>query len=652
MRVIITALIAAASVAAQAEAQTPTPPAPPAAQQSTAQQPATGQDTTGQAPASVQQPAAAQTPPQQAPQAQRSAAQQSAAQQPATGQDTAGQAAASAPQPAAVPPPQPPAIEIAVPPLAPPDMDSPYASPRDAARHWFQVTLANLAEQRDTRAAMRGFAQAFLLDRTYAAAAFNLGVIAAVEEKWEDAAAALAEASRLDPGGLGVQARGTLERARLLAGLERSPEGKRKRRYDEALYGILPLLPSMTAADAMKSLALIGRIDPARWEAPALLAGLTGDGIGYDVSAQFLAIAVKNAPDPAIKARLETAAAAAQRELRYASARLAAETAAESGKYGEAADAYESAWKTVPARFVSGMESASARLLTDDTGRAAAVLLRLRDGGDAQFSALAAAMLKELASIEPAAKAASGADNEFYRDRGPNQPPRIADLIPPVDRAAFEIYGRPLPKLVADREPVVLLASLAADSGAAPAAAAMPPLAAPAIAGERPWSELQAIAPGASPAPQQARPLQAADLGHNARIRRVILVTSEPAGAKVFSGDLPDPVCETPCSVQVAEGRHALRVSLAGYEDQQQTIQTAGADREFKAALVPVRGSIAIVTPAPAQITINGSPAPAPAPATLSLAPGLYRIAADWGSGPHERVLNVKPGARLRWEWH
>src|SRR5579864_98633 len=72
-------------------------------------------------------------------------------------------------------------LVISTAPLAPPDLDSPYASPRDAARQWFQTTLANLVEQRDTRAAIRGFAQAFLVDRTYGEAAFNIGVIAAIE---------------------------------------------------------------------------------------------------------------------------------------------------------------------------------------------------------------------------------------------------------------------------------------------------------------------------------------------------------------------------------------------------------------------------------------------------------------------------------------
>lgn len=554
--------------------------------------------------------------------------------------------------PATAPPAADEPVVVSIAPLAPPDLDSPYASPRDVARQWFQTTLANLVEQRDTRAAIRGFAQAFLLDRTYSEAAFNLGVIAAIEQKWDDAAAALEEVSRLDPAGLGARAKGTLERVRMLATLEKTPEGRRKRRYDEALHEILPILPSMTASDAIKSLALVGRIDPNRWEAPALLAGLQGDGTGYDVSAQFLTIAARNATDAAIKTRLEAALSAADREVRYASARYSAETAAESGKYGEAADSYESAWKVVPARAINGMQAACARLLTDNSAQASALLLRLQSGPDAEYSALAAAMLKELAAIEPAARAAAGDSSGFYSDRGATQPPRIAVLVPAVAPAAFEIYGRQLPTLAEDREKVVLLASLAADTGAGAAAGPPPPLGAPAIAGEHPWSEIQALRDRASAAPQQARAIQAADLGHNARIRRVISVTSDPPGAKVFTPDSPDPVCETPCSVQVAEGKIALRVSLAGYDEEQRTIQTAGADREFNATLVPVRGIIAIETPAAGRLTINGSAVPAQSPASLSLLPGLHRIEVDWGAGPHARVINLKPGAKLRVEMH
>src|SRR4029077_2396543 len=93
-------------------------------------------------------------------------------------------------QDAPAPPSQPvavPVVTLDVAPLAPPDLNSPYASPRDAARHRFQATLAELQSGRNIKAGLQGFGEAFALDRTYAAAAFNLGLIACIAEKWDDA---------------------------------------------------------------------------------------------------------------------------------------------------------------------------------------------------------------------------------------------------------------------------------------------------------------------------------------------------------------------------------------------------------------------------------------------------------------------------------
>ena len=94
-------------------------------------------------------------------------------------------------QPTAVQPPAVPVVELDIAPLSPPDLDTPYASPRDAARHRFQSTLAQLQSDRNTKAALQGLAEALALDGTYAAAAFNMGVSAAIAEKWDDAVAAL-----------------------------------------------------------------------------------------------------------------------------------------------------------------------------------------------------------------------------------------------------------------------------------------------------------------------------------------------------------------------------------------------------------------------------------------------------------------------------
>ena len=397
-----------------------------------------------------------------------------------------------APQPVAQPAPTP-VVTLDITPLAAPDLESPYASQRDAARHRLQASLAELRSSRNPKLAMQGFAEALLIDRTYATAAFNLGVIAAIAEKWQDALASLEEAARLDPNSLGKTAAPQIERLRLICSLEATENGKRKRQYDEALYPVLAKLPKLAPADAVAMLTEIGRIDPKRWEAPALLAAMNGNGHGYDVAAKFLEIAEANATDPAIKARLEKALHAAERELRYAAAKASAEATVDKGEYDKAAELYEAAWTAIPARSSNGMQAAAAWLLHDDTSRAASILVRLRDSGNDEFSVPAVAMLKELEPIEPAAKATSSDAGQFFRDAGPAQPVRIADLVPPVEAGSMEILARPLPTLVQDPEPVVLLAALSLNPADAAQASALPVLAAPRIAGENPWRELSQL---------------------------------------------------------------------------------------------------------------------------------------------------------------
>jgi len=469
--------------------------------------------------------------------------------------------------------PGPATVTLDVPPLSPPDLDSPYASPRDAARHRFQATLAELQTSRNMKAALQGFADAFSIDRSYAAAAFNLAVVAAVAGKWEDALAALQEAARMDPGGIGKTAAPQIERLRLICSLEATPDGQRRRRYDEALYPLLANLPKLQPDDAMAALAEVGQIDSKRWEAPALIAALNGRT--YDVAARFLEISVANAPNAAIRSRLESARQAAERELRYTAARATADAAADRAEYGKAGELYEAAWTVIPARASSGMEAASAWLLQDDTARASTLLARLRESGNADLVSLAVAMLKQLEPIEPAARAPATGAREFFHDAGSTEPVHISDLVPPVDPTEMEMLARPLPKLVQDAEPVVLLAALSANPAEAAQSASLPVLPAPRVAGENPWRELSQLAitaAGAQPAPQpeQLVPLQL------------------------------------------------------------------------------IRGNLVVETSVPATLKVNGTAIANQAPIELSLLPGLYRIGADFGSGTRERLITIKPAARLR----
>ena len=45
---------------------------------------------------------------------------------------------------------------------------------------------------------------------------------------------------------------------------------------------------------------------------------------------------------------------------------------------------------------------------------------------------------------------------------------------------------------------------------------------------------------------------------------------------------------------------------------------------------------------------VNGTAIVNQAPTEISLVPGLYRVGADFGAASRERLILIKPGARLR----
>ena len=569
----------------------------------------------------------------------------------AAAQEQAAPAPAAAEQPPAPVVEQQPPQKVDVAPLAPPDMTSPYASPRDSARHRFQTAMTDLPVNRDIKAGIRELAEAFATDPSYAPAAFNLGLLCAVAGKWQDAVAALTQAVRLDPGQFRALAEPQLERLRLIATLESTPEGQRARRYDEALYALLQRWKEVSQSDAAATLVQIGRVDPRRWEAPSLLAGLLGDGRNYEAAVQFLEIAAANASDALHKAALQKAVAAAQREIRYGRARRDAEIASEKGEYDKAAQMYEAAWKEMPARADSGMFAASAFLLTDDTARASGVLHRLQHSPDKSLSVAAAARLKRLEPIEPAAKVSGSSSDDFFRDAGPVEPVRIAELVPVMDKKRMEILARPLPRMVLDPAAVTLLESLAADRAPGSLPPSLPPVSAARLAGERPWSEIQQVvaAPrAATPAPfvaEQSR--QVAQLG-TARVKRTLAIETTPPGAALYFDGAAEPACTSPCDVQIAPGAYVLRAAIEGYEPQLSEVRVASARVDVNLTLERVRGRVIIEAPATAALEVNGQPLPVSAPVEIAVAPGLYKISAGSGAGRREQTVTVRPSARLR----
>jgi hypothetical protein len=256
-------------------------------------------------------------------------------------------------------------------------------------------------------------------------------------------------------------------------------------------------------------------------------------------------------------------------------------------------------------------------------------------------------MLAQLKSVEPQASANPPDSSAFFRDSGATDPVQIASFLPPIDKTDMETLVRPLPKLVEDTEPIVLLESLAADRTEGASPVPLPPLPPARIAGDHPWNEIQALAVRRAPAKAVERPLQTAELSGNARTRRLLAVTTEPAGARIFVDDEPD-VCQSPCEIQLATGTHSVRVTLPGYEPRTAEAKVAGPKTDLALELTQSRGNVVIEAPAPAAVKVNGTAVVASTPFEMALVPGLYRVSAKAGTTESERLITVKPGARLR----
>jgi hypothetical protein len=176
----------------------------------------------------------------------------------------------------------------------------------------------------------------------------------------------------------------------------------------------------------------------------------------------------------------------------------------------------------------------------------------------------------------------------------------------------------------------------------------LPELAAPRIAGDNPWREIQQLrnAAGAGTAPAE-RSVESAELGSTAR-HYPLSVKSEPSGAQVFADTATSAVCHTPNEIRASAGAYDLRLSLSGYEDDSRHVRVAARAGEVDVPLKPARGSVIVETGAAGAVTVNETAVPAQGPVEIALVPGLYRISADFGSVTRGRLLMVKPSARLR----
>jgi predicted Ser/Thr protein kinase len=126
-------------------------------------------------------------------------------------------------------------------------------------------------------------------------------------------------------------------------------------------------------------------------------------------------------------------------------------------------------------------------------------------------------------------------------------------------------------------------------------------------------------------------------------------VTSEPSEADVFLDGSPNAAGKTPFTKGLAPGTARIKVSLAGYQDQNEDVEVRPGERSgLFCPLTPLDGTVEIFSdPAGADVT-SGNEYIGKTPFRRPMKPGVYRLRiALKGWDAQEAVITVGPGEKL-----
>jgi tetratricopeptide (TPR) repeat protein len=304
----------------------------------------------------------------------------------------------------------------------------------------------NIGHSRERALGM--FMMSIQRDPSYAPALFNLGVMSAKAERWDDAVKFYREARNLDTANqLGAVIETEIKRVERIVQLESTPDGHRERHFDIQLAELIGKFsdPAITLDNASKLI----KVDPSRWEAPAI-AGIMQAALGqYDDSAKSLDTASRLASGE-WRSKLVTAADLAREEGQYIRLVREGDEAAVKKNYESAAKLYADAWQASPARVQTGMQSAISFLMADEVSLAVQTLSRLRQVGTPEISDKAGVILKELGAISEPAKSAAllsrSGETEQVVDVAERVRASLGDLLTPE----MKISVAPNPALLSD----------------------------------------------------------------------------------------------------------------------------------------------------------------------------------------------------------
>jgi serine/threonine-protein kinase len=146
-------------------------------------------------------------------------------------------------------------------------------------------------------------------------------------------------------------------------------------------------------------------------------------------------------------------------------------------------------------------------------------------------------------------------------------------------------------------------------------------------------------APAAAPAPARARVRPAGP--------QAISIVSSPAGATATLDGRADAACSTPCVLDAAPGRHAIAVTMPGYQVEYRDVEVGSSPVELPPVVLRAPSGTLMLTTLPdgATVSINGKRLPQTTPARIPLAPGNYTVQVEKGGKQATSPVEVRNGA-------
>jgi tetratricopeptide (TPR) repeat protein len=540
------------------------------------------------------------------------------------------------------------------------DPVSSYSSRHEAALAALQAGIKAATVERNRARAMRFLLVSLRRDPYVAKTLYDMGVLCAQDERWQDALSFYRAAQQTNPEPhLAQLSAADIERVQAVEHLESTPEGKKRREFDITFLAIIKMASDPLAA-LIRARDLANK-DKTRWE-PHVFVGLMHAKTGaFLESVKDLEEAARLAP-PIQRQKLQTATDVARREANFAEQRKSADELWGNRQYNLAAKLYAKAFEDSPGHLDVAMEAATGYLLDDQVPQAILLLAQLRDTRSDDLSAKAVAMLRELGSISEDAQkeAAKVPKPPLAREQPEDAAERIASLVGQLTSPQMELTAKPNPILIPDNTPIIPVPDeeLTAghnDAGLLTTESVFALYQRDLPAGEAPPPVESKPAPNAeaapAPSPRAAAtpdrptlpgaPAPAGPLGDPSRVeprvekaeghvvdKRPVLISSIPPGATLMVNEETTSLrCTAPCPMLLPLGRHTLRATLPKYREAQKIFNVEEKNAPVEVTLEEKRGTLLVKSQTPgADVLLNGKKTGKQTPAVIGLPEGDYDV--------------------------